>query len=57
MIQKYRITLFLIKIQPDKLYYDTISKGHCYDKNTFIKTSWRTAHVAETVIRTYRDKT
>lgn len=47
----------MIKIQSDKLYYDIIPKGHYYDKNTFIKASWGTAHDAETVVRTNRHKT
>lgn len=31
-------------------------KGHYYDKNTFIKASWGTAHDAKTIVRANRDK-
>ncbi len=46
------------EMDTNKSDYDIISfKGHCYDKNTSIKTSWRTAYDTEKIVRADRNKT
>lgn len=56
MIQKYRKVIYMFKLHSKILYYDIISKGHYYDKNTFIKASWETADDAKTIVRANRNK-